>query len=58
MFGSDHPVVPIDRCAREARELGLPAEVEQKFLHDNAQAVFLRERHSRHVVHAELVTTP
>jgi hypothetical protein len=51
MVGSDHPVVTIERCAEEARALGLAPEVERRFLHDNAEALFFGERHSRHVRH-------
>ncbi|MBA2282606.1 MAG: amidohydrolase family protein [Acidimicrobiia bacterium] len=52
LSGSDHPVVTIERCAEEARALGLPPEAERRYLHDNAMDLFFGERHSRHVVHA------
>ena len=40
IWASDHPVLAMDRCAREARALDLPADVLRKFLRDNALAVF------------------
>ena len=40
LFGSNFPQLPFDRCMEQIRALQLPAEVEQKFLHDNAQRVF------------------
>ena len=51
MVGSDHPVVTLERCAEEARALDLPAEVAQRYLHDNAEAVFFGDRPSRHIRH-------
>jgi predicted TIM-barrel fold metal-dependent hydrolase len=54
MWASDYPVFPIDRSLREARELGLAADVLTKFLHDNAERVFFGARTSRHVEHAPL----
>jgi predicted TIM-barrel fold metal-dependent hydrolase len=52
MVGSDHPVVTLERCAEEARGLGLDPEIERRYLHDNAAAVFFGDRPSRHVHHA------
>jgi predicted TIM-barrel fold metal-dependent hydrolase len=51
MVGSDHPVVTLERCAEEARALGLEPEVERRYLHDNAAHVFFGERVSRHITH-------
>lgn len=40
LFGTNFPQLPLDRCADEARALGLPVEVEAKFFEDNARQVF------------------
>ena len=39
LFASDHPVLTMERCAREARALELRDGVLQKFLYGNAQRV-------------------
>lgn len=39
MFASDHPVLSIERCVTEAREMQLRDGVLEKFLYDNAQRV-------------------
>ena len=40
LFASDHPVLGMDRCVREARALDLPERALQAFLYDNAQRLF------------------
>lgn len=40
MFATDYPLLPFDRCAREARELDLKPDVMRKFLRDNALEAF------------------
>ncbi len=40
IFASDHPVLTMERCVKEARELKLRDGVLEKFLHGNAQRVF------------------
>jgi predicted TIM-barrel fold metal-dependent hydrolase len=40
LFGSNFPHLPLDRCMTQVRELGLPAEIEAKFVRDNAKRVF------------------
>jgi predicted TIM-barrel fold metal-dependent hydrolase len=40
LFGSNFPQLLVDKCAKDARELGMPAEVEALFLRDNAKRVF------------------
>ena len=40
LFGSNFPQLTLDRCMTQVRELGLPAEIEVKFLRDNARRVF------------------
>ncbi len=47
MFASDHPVLSMDRCLSEARELELRPGVLEKYLYDNAQAVLFGERNPR-----------
>jgi predicted TIM-barrel fold metal-dependent hydrolase len=54
MIASDYPVLPIDRCVREAQELGLESAVLEKYLYGNAERVFFGERRSRYVEHAPL----
>ncbi len=54
MLASDFPILPVERCVREAKELDLPAEVLAKYLHDNAERVFFGERHARRITHAPL----
>jgi predicted TIM-barrel fold metal-dependent hydrolase len=40
LFGTNFPQLPLDKCVEQVRALGLPAEVERKFLSGNARAVF------------------
>jgi predicted TIM-barrel fold metal-dependent hydrolase len=54
MFGSDYPVLDIDRCLKEVAELDLRPGVLAKYLHDNAERVFFGDRPSRHVAHRSL----
>jgi uncharacterized protein len=54
MLASDFPILPIDRCIREAGELDLPPDVLAKYVHDNAERVFFGERRARRLVHAAL----
>lgn len=54
MFGSDYPVLKMDRAVTEARELDLKPEVLEKYLYANAQRVFFGERNARHITHAPL----
>lgn len=40
LFGSNFPQLSLSRCMAQVAELGLSAEVEAKFLHENARRVF------------------
>jgi predicted TIM-barrel fold metal-dependent hydrolase len=40
MWASDYPLLPMDRCAREGREVPLKEEVKRRYLRDNAIEVF------------------
>ncbi|MDZ4859366.1 MAG: amidohydrolase family protein [Candidatus Hydrogenedentes bacterium] len=40
LFGSNFPQLLADKCAQDARQLGLPEDVERMFLRDNAITVF------------------
>lgn len=40
LFGTNFPQLPLDRCTAQVRALGLPAEIEAKFLYGNAKHVF------------------
>ena len=40
LFASNFPQLPLDRCMTQVAELGLPAEIEAKFLCGNAKRVF------------------
>ncbi|MBX7169156.1 MAG: amidohydrolase family protein [Pirellulales bacterium] len=40
LFGSNFPMLRLDKCAQQARELGLPAQLEANFFHANARRVF------------------
>lgn len=40
LFGSNFPNLPLDRCMTQVKALDLPAEIEAKFLRDNAKRVF------------------
>lgn len=40
LFGTNFPQLPFDKCVEQARALGLPEDVERKFLGENARRVF------------------
>jgi predicted TIM-barrel fold metal-dependent hydrolase len=40
LFGSNFPQLPLTRCIQQISELGLSAEVEARFLHENARRIF------------------
>ena len=40
LFGTNFPQLPLDKCMQQARGLGLPGEIENKFLYVNARSVF------------------
>jgi predicted TIM-barrel fold metal-dependent hydrolase len=40
LFGTNFPQLPLDRCTAQVADLGLPPEVEAKFLQANAKRVF------------------
>jgi uncharacterized protein len=40
LFASDHPVLSMERCLREAAALDLPEDVREAWLHGNAEAFF------------------
>ncbi len=40
LFATNFPMLRLEKCAEQARALGLPPEIERKFLSDNARAVF------------------
>jgi len=42
MFGTDYPLLHLQKACRDARELKLPAAVLKRFLHDNAAEMFWR----------------
>jgi len=42
IFASDHPVLSMERCMKEAQELDLREGVLEKFLYGNAKKLFLR----------------
>jgi predicted TIM-barrel fold metal-dependent hydrolase len=44
IFASDHPVLAMERCVREARELDLREGVLDKFLYSNAKRLFFDRR--------------
>ena len=48
LFASDHPVLTIERCLNEARELDLDEEVMAGFLYDNADRVLFGPRAPRY----------
>jgi len=48
LFASDHPVLSMERCVREARELDLRPGVLDKYLYANAQRLFFSERKPRY----------
>ena len=43
LFASDHPVLAMERCVREANELNLRDGVLEKFLGGNAERLFFRD---------------
>jgi uncharacterized protein len=45
IFGSDWPVLKMSRVVPEALALELPADVLERYLHDNAEEFFFGERH-------------
>ncbi|NQX87548.1 MAG: amidohydrolase [Halioglobus sp.] len=48
MFASDHPVLSMDRCLKEASELDLRPGVLEKYLYGNAHAVLFGQRNPRY----------
>ncbi len=40
LFATNFPQLPLDKCVQQVRAFGLPAEIERKFLFENARAVF------------------
>ena len=54
MFGSDYPVLEMDRALREVMELDLRPQVLTNYLSGNAERIFFGERPSRHVAHYPL----
>ena len=40
MFATDHPVISMERCMKEAAELDLRDGVLDKYLYANAEALF------------------
>ncbi|MEO7329096.1 MAG: amidohydrolase family protein, partial [Minicystis sp.] len=44
IFASDHPVLGMDRCIKEAQELDLREGVLDKFLYQNANRVFFKKK--------------
>ena len=54
LFGSDHPVLNLERAVREAKDLPLKPEVMEQYLSGNAERIFFGERHPRHITHAPL----
>ncbi len=48
IFASDHPVLPMDRCITEAKELDLREGVLDKFLYQNAERLFFGPRNPRY----------
>jgi predicted TIM-barrel fold metal-dependent hydrolase len=48
IFASDHPVLPMERCIAEARELDLREGVLDKFLYQNAERLFFAPRNPRY----------
>ncbi|NQZ99705.1 MAG: hypothetical protein HRU01_24630 [Myxococcales bacterium] len=48
MFASDHPVLSMERCTREAQALDLRPGVLDRYLYDNAEAVLFQTRKPRY----------
>ncbi|NQD94380.1 amidohydrolase family protein, partial [Pseudomonas sp. CrR25] len=40
LFGSNFPQLALSRCMSQVEEVGLSAQVQAKFLHENARRVF------------------
>ena len=40
MFGSNFPQLPLDRCMQQVTAMQLPADIQSKFLFENAERVF------------------
>ncbi len=47
IYASDHPVLTMERCIESARTLDLREGVLERFLYDNAEALFFAERKPR-----------
>lgn len=54
LFGSDYPVLNLERAIREAEELDLRPGVLHQYLYGNAERVFFGERRARYITHAPL----
>ncbi len=48
LFASDHPVLSMERCAKEARALDLRPGVLDKFLFENAERLLFAPRNPRY----------
>lgn len=48
LFATDHPVLSIERCVSEAKELDLREGVLEKYLYANAERLFFSPRSPRH----------
>jgi predicted TIM-barrel fold metal-dependent hydrolase len=51
LYASDHPVLSMQRCLAEARDLDLREGVLQKFLRSNAERLFFSPRSPRTSAH-------
>jgi predicted TIM-barrel fold metal-dependent hydrolase len=40
LFGSNFPQLPLEKCIEQVKAIGLPEEIEAKFLGKNAERVF------------------
>lgn len=40
LFGSNFPLLLLEKCVQQVKELGLEPEIEKSFLETNAQRVF------------------
>lgn len=47
LFASDHPVLPMERCLKEASELGLSEQALDAYLYGNAERLLFGERKPR-----------
>lgn len=43
LFGTNFPMLRLEKCAKQAREMGLPPEIEANFFHANARRAFRLE---------------